>query len=128
MRILLDTHILIWHLEESPKCKLNHSELIEAAENEVLVSMVSLWAMSIKAGLGKLNLPFGMGLRQLEQHLKNLDFQILEINSKHLDILQPLPLHHKDPFDQMLIAQAVVENATLVSDDGFFELYDVELI
>ena len=117
MRILLDTHVLIWHLEESPKRKPKHSLLIEASENEVLVSITSLWEMSIKAGMGKLDLPLGMSLAQLEQHLKNLDFQILEINTKHLDVLKPLPLHHKDPFDRMLIAQAMFEKATLVSDD-----------
>jgi PIN domain nuclease of toxin-antitoxin system len=102
--------------------------LIEAAENEVLVSIASLWEMSIKAGMGKLNLPLDMTLTKLEQHLKNLDFQILEIQTKHLDVLKPLPLHHKDPFDRMLIAQAIFENAILVSDDEFFGLYDVELI
>ncbi len=128
MRILLDTHVLIWHLEENPKRKLRHSEIIEDGSNEVLVSIASLWEMSIKAGMGKLNLPLEMSLTKLEQHLVNLDFQILEIQTKHLDVLKPLPLHHKDPFDRMLIAQAISENATLVSDDEFFGLYDVELI
>jgi PIN domain nuclease of toxin-antitoxin system len=128
MRFLLDTHILIWHLEENPKRKQAHSDLIEDAENEVIVSIASLWEMSIKAGLGKLSIPFGMSLTQLEQHLLGLDFQILEMNTKHLDALMPLPLHHRDPFDRILIAQAVSENATLVSDDGVFPVYGVPLV
>ncbi|MEY4531706.1 MAG: hypothetical protein RLZZ156_2427, partial [Deinococcota bacterium] len=117
-----------WYLEKNPRLELRIVGLIEAAENEVLVSIASLWEMSIKAGMGKLDLPLGMSMVQLEQHLKNLDFQILEIKTKHLDGLKPLPLHHKDPFDRMLIAQAMFEKATLVSDDEFFGLYDVELI
>jgi PIN domain nuclease of toxin-antitoxin system len=125
MRLLLDTHILIWHLEQNPKRKQVHSELIEDTANDVIISMASLWEMSIKVGLGKLNVPLGMSFTQLEQHLKSLDFQILEMNSKHLDVLMPLPLHHRDPFDRMLIAQVIAENATLVSDDG---LYGVPLV
>jgi PIN domain nuclease of toxin-antitoxin system len=128
MRLLLDTHILIWHLEQNPKRKQVHSELIEDTANDVIISMASLWEMSIKVGLGKLNVPLGMSFTQLEQHLKSLDFQILEMNSKHLDVLMPLPLHHRDPFDRMLIAQVIAENATLVSDDGFFGLYGVPLV
>ena len=94
MRLLLDTYILIWHLEQNPKRKQVHSELIEDTDNEVIVSIASLWEMSIKVGLGKLNVPFGMSFIQLEQHLKGLDFRILEMNTKHLDVLMPLPLHH----------------------------------
>ena len=128
MRLLLDTHILIWHLEQNPKRKQVHSELIENTDNEVIVSIASLWEMSIKVGLGKLNVPLGMSFIQLEQHLKSLDFRILEMNTKHLDVLIPLPLHHRDPFDRMLIAQAISENATLVSDDGVFPVYGVPLV
>ena len=128
MRLLLDTHILIWHLEQNPKRKQVHSELIENTDNEVIVSIASLWEMSIKVGLGKLNVPLGMSFIQLEQHLKSLDFQIFEMNTKYLDVLMPLPLHHRDPFDRMLIAQAISENATLVSDDGVFPVYGVPLV
>jgi PIN domain nuclease of toxin-antitoxin system len=128
MRLLLDTHSLIWYLEKNPRLSFQTVALIEDSTNEVIVSIASLWEMSIKAGLGKLSIPFGMSLTQLEQHLKSLDFQILEMNTKHLDALMPLPLHHRDPFDRILIAQAVSENATLVSDDGVFPVYGVPLV
>jgi PIN domain nuclease of toxin-antitoxin system len=128
MRLLLDTHSLIWYLEKNPRLSLQTVALIEDSTNEVIVSIASLWEMSIKAGLGKLNVPLGMSFIQLEQHLKSLDFQILEMKTKHLDALMPLPLHHRDPFDRMLIAQAISENATLVSDDGVFPVYGVPLV
>ena len=128
MRLLLDTHVLIWHLETNPRRSLIHSELIEDSGNDILVSVASLWEISIKAKLGKVSVPLGMSFVQLEHHLRALDFQMLEVRIQHLDTLNTLPLHHRDPFDRLLIAQAIFENATLVSDDQFFSQYAVTLI
>ena len=123
MKFVLDTHSLIWYLEKNPKLGLQKVSLIEDSNNQILVSMVSLWEISIKSGLGKLNLPLGLSISQLEQHLLGLDFQILGILSKHLDELQMLPLHYRDPFDRLLIAQTKNEQATLMTDDTAIQQY-----
>lgn len=128
MRLLLDTHNSIWYLEKNPRLSFSTVRLIEDSNIEVLVSVASLWEISIKAKLGKMSVPLGMSFVQLEHHLRALDFQMLEVKTQHLDVLNTLPLHHRDPFDRLLIAQAIFENATLVSDDQFFSQYAVTLI
>ena len=123
MKFVLDTHSLIWYLEKNPKLGLQKVSLIEDSNNQILVSMVSLWEISIKSGLGKLNLPLGLSISQLEQHLLGLDFQILGILTVHLDQLPFLPMRHKDPFDRLLISQTKTEQATLLTDDAAIQQY-----
>jgi PIN domain nuclease of toxin-antitoxin system len=123
MRFLLDTHVLIWYLENDSKLSQKHADLIEDSVNEVFVSDASLWEMAIKAKLGKLNLPLQLSLVQLEQHLQSLDLKILKLETKHFDATMQLPLHHGDPFDRVLIAQAVVEQATVLTEDNVFKAY-----
>ena len=128
MKLLFDTHSLIWYLEKNPRLKFSTVRLIEDSTIEILVSVGSLWEISVKSRLGKMSVPLGMTFVQLERHLRGLDFQMLNVESQHLDVLNTLPLHHRDPFDRLLIAQAIFENATLVSDDQFFPAYNVALI
>lgn len=125
MKLLLDTHALIWYLEGSLQLPKTARVMIDNAENEVLISAVSLWEMSIKISLGKLKRPLNLSTLELAKHLEVLGFLILPILPTHLDILSSLPFHHKDPFDRLLIAQAIAENIPVLSRDAVFQDYPV---
>ena len=122
MKLLLDTHILLWWLECSPKLSLNLKNIISDPQNVIYVSTASIWEISIKKSLGKLSVPDDL----LEKVNENR-FQILNIEPVHAIETENLPYHHRDPFDRMLIAQALVEGITLISNDTKFTLYDVPL-
>ncbi|MCU0347740.1 MAG: type II toxin-antitoxin system VapC family toxin [Saprospiraceae bacterium] len=125
-RLLLDIHTLIWHLEASPllsKKALNH---IANLEINPLVSHVSLWEIAIKITVGKLSIPFAF--HELAQKLENDGFEFLQIASSHIIKYTELPLHHRDPFDRLLIAQSIVENLPILGDDSAFDAYPVQRI
>jgi PIN domain nuclease of toxin-antitoxin system len=128
MKLLLDTHILIWSLEQNPRLAARLIDVLENESNQLLISQASFFEMAIKINLGKLESPLGLSFPQLKTHLEQRNVKILTLEPEHLETFRGLPLHHKDPFDRMLIAQAIFEKATLVSDDEFFGLYAVELI
>lgn len=126
MKLLLDTHILIWLLEGNQKLSPKVRQVIEDETNSLYISIVSLWEIAIKSSLGKL---------QLETPLEKIvsDFvlptgiRVLPIDIAHLLTLQNLPFHHRDPFDRLLIAQAKSESLTLVSEDHIFHHYQVNI-
>lgn len=122
MRLLIDTHILLWHLEDNPRLSLAWSALLESPRVEKYFSVASLWEMAVKANIGNLTLIY-----PLDRIVPN-DFQILPIKTSHLLAYQQLPLHHRDPFDRMIIAQAQVEELTVMTQDGNFPLYDIMLL
>jgi PIN domain nuclease of toxin-antitoxin system len=99
---------------------------IENKDNDVFVSIVSLWEISIKLGLGKLEIqrPF----ENLEIDLDRLDIKILPISFAELDIYRSLPLHHRDPFDRILIAQSISNSLTIITRDALFKTYSVQLM
>ena len=119
MRLLLDTHILIWWLADDRKLAKNARAIIANPDNEVLVSAVSLWEISIKVTLGRLEVE----LDDLEQNLTTNGFRSLAINYRHALTAGRLPAIHRDPFDRMLIAQASVEELRVISHDKIFERY-----
>lgn len=126
MNLLLDTHVLLWYLAAHPKLSERHKLLIEDRRNAVSVSVASLWEMTIKASLGKLELlddPI-----TIESILTRQGIRIVPIQARHLQQLLALPFHHRDPFDRLIIALAVAENMTLMSDDGQFSAYPVNLL
>ncbi|NMG60070.1 type II toxin-antitoxin system VapC family toxin [Geitlerinema sp. P-1104] len=127
MKLLLDTHILIWLIEGNPNLSQTARQAIEDESNTLDLSIVSLWEITIKTSLGKLELAI-----PLEQIVINFilpsGIQILPIQLSHLLILQTLPFHHRDPFDRLLISQAKSEGLTLVSGDGMFEQYEVKIL
>ena len=127
MKLLLDTHTLIWFLEGNKRLSSWAREAIESNENECWVSLASLWEMSIKAARGRLEVRRPIP-RLIQEHLEGNDIQLLHVNGEHLEALIKLPYHHKDPFDRLIIAQAAVESLTLVSCDGQFKAYPVELL
>lgn len=125
MRLLLDTHALLWWLYDDPRLGSHARTLIADSSNKVLFSAVSLWEIVVKARVGKLKLEAGIGAIELE--LVSASFERLTIMPTHLATLATLPSHHKDPFDHLLIAQAIAENAVFMSDDRHMPLYPVQL-
>jgi PIN domain nuclease of toxin-antitoxin system len=126
MKLLLDTHILLWYLDNNPKLPEIWKRCIEDRHNSIAVSMASLWEITIKVSLGKLELLDD--LTTLEYILRQQGFACLPIRTPHLLHLLNLPFHHRDPFDRLIIAQAQSEQLTLVSDDGMFAAYSVKML
>ncbi len=119
MRLLIDTHILIWWLADDRKLAKSARTIIANPDNDVLVSAVSLWEIAIKVALGRLEVE----LDDLEQNVAANGFRSLPINYRHALTAGRLPKIHRDPFDRMLIAQASVEELRVVSHDKIFERY-----
>ncbi len=125
MRLLLDTHAFIWFIEGSPEASNKARELIESAENEVLLSMASVWEMAVKGSIGKLEFsePFEA---LIPEQLRVNKIDILNIQLSHVLQAHSLPFHHRDPFDRLIISQALVEKLPVVGRDGAFDTYGVE--
>ncbi len=126
MQLLLDTHVIIWFIEVDPKLSNQARLAIRNPANGIFVSVVSLWEMAIKVNLGKLNLP--KSVPDITAELQDMGIYFLPIYEEHAMSAGMLPLHHRDPFDRMLIAQANWEQLTLVTRDEIFQRYDVPLI
>jgi PIN domain nuclease of toxin-antitoxin system len=119
---LLDTHIILWWLENPKQLKKEAREIISARRNPVIVSAVSIWEMTIKASLGKLTLP-----ENPAPLLREEGFSLLLVSAEHAWAVHELPAHHKDPFDRLLIAQAIKENLQIITRDKQFCLYQVRI-
>ena len=124
MNLLLDTHIFLWAVEDHPNLSAAAREAIVAGDNVVFVSAVTAWEIAIKRGLGKLDVPRGNYIEELKLHR----FTPLDIKTEHALAVESLPPHHKDPFDRLLIAQAQIEQLTLITRDPKMMLYDVAFI
>lgn len=123
MKVLLDTHAFLWFVNDDPQLSLAAKTLMES-EVDLLLSVASLWEISIKVGIGKLDLPKLFDVFIPEQ-LELNEIEILPIELKHLTPLTSLPLHHRDPFDRLLISQSLVEELTILSADKIFDRYAV---
>ena len=123
MRILLDTNAFIWWRDGSPRLSPHAREQIGDTENDIAVSITSLWEITVKRALGKLRF-----LQDFEEVLAEEGFDLLPLAYRHLRALADLPLHHRDPFDRLLIAQAVVERIPIATADRRFAVYGVELL
>ena len=113
MRLLLDTHALLWWLANDERLGSRARELIADPGNDVLVSVVSLWEIVVKIRVGKLE----ADVAEIVDDMQREHFVLLDIDVAHLLALAGLQMHHRDPFDHLLIAQAIAEEATFVSDD-----------
>jgi PIN domain nuclease of toxin-antitoxin system len=122
--LLLDTHTLLWFLQGNSRLSLAAKALIEDPGNRVLVSVASCWEIAIKAGQGKMNLS-EPSRTLLERELPANDLEMLSISLEHATAVEGLPLHHKDPFDRLLIAQAIVEGTPIISVDAAFDPYPI---
>jgi PIN domain nuclease of toxin-antitoxin system len=127
MRLLIDAHSLLWFLEDNPRLSTVARDQIHDLTNERQVSIVNLWEISIKVNIGKLPLvrPFP-DLFPGQLHRNGIT--ILDLTVEHVTRLATLPMHHRDPFDRMLIAQAMVEGIPILTADKAFDAYEVECI
>ena len=121
MKCLMDSHTFLWFITDAPELSQKAKSMLLDEKNEIWVSIASFWEISIKNSLGKLRLEVGYeGL--LDEATKNR-FEILHINFDHTVLVNTLPFHHRDPFDRMIIAQAVTENINIIGTDQIFETY-----
>lgn len=123
MRILLDSHVLLWWLADDPELAAAPREVIAAPENLIAFSAASIWEIRIKQAIGKLDLP-----ADFADVLVRQPFEPLAVTVAHAHALQELPLLHRDPFDRLLIAQARVEGMTILTRDNAFTQYDVSTL
>ncbi|EIC23556.1 type II toxin-antitoxin system VapC family toxin [Thiorhodovibrio frisius] len=123
MRLLLDTQILLWTAGDSARLPNQTRTVLEAPENLLYFSAVNLWEVVIKLGLGRKD--FQVDAHALRRGLLDNGYRELPINSRHTLMVQNLPRIHKDPFDRILIAQAMVEGLTLMTTDDFIVQYPV---
>lgn len=123
MDLLLDTHAFVWWASRDPKLTENARAAIADSENRVVVSAVSVWEISIKRAAGKLAFRHDI-LRALAQ----TGFDTLDIDPHHADLAGSLPLHHADPFDRLLVAQARIEGLVIVTQDRYLRAYGVPIL
>jgi PIN domain nuclease of toxin-antitoxin system len=123
MKLLLDTHILLWAMGEPKKLSRRARRLLNDTENELIFSAVSLWEIAIKQGIGRND--FQVDARLLRRGLLDNGYSELAMTSAHAVALDTLPPLHKDPFDRLLVAQARVEGVTLVTADPLVARYPV---
>lgn len=127
MRLLLDTHIFIWWDSNPAQLSSQIRALREDTDNNLILSVASVWKMQIKQQFGRLSLRLPLA-ELIQSQRDHNSLEILAVNLEHVLFLENLPSHHKDPFDRLLIAQARVENTKLVSFDPVFKQYSVELL
>jgi PIN domain nuclease of toxin-antitoxin system len=122
VRLLLDTHVLLWWLQGAP-LNQDAAERIADPSNDVIVSAATVWELSIKRQLGKVDMPSDL----IDQcHAEG--FALLAMDARHADRAGSLPLHHTDPFDRMLVAQAEIDTLILVTRDRVLASYGVQLL
>lgn len=127
MRLLLDTHIALWAITDSPKLPKHARDLILAPSSEVFVSAASIWEIAIKHNLNRGNMPVSGA--EAARYFSEAGYTLLPVTAEHAAATETLPLHHADPFDRMLVAQAFTEPFRLVTHDGVVARYgDVILL
>ena len=124
MRVLIDTHVLIWYIEGNPKLSPKAREFIDSTQDQVFLSSASLWEMAIKLNVNKLQL--SRSFDELEALLVRMSVRVLPISFADLQEYVKLPLHHRDPFDRMIIAQAIAHSYPLISADHAFSAYPIQ--
>ena len=126
MKLLLDTQAFIWFVENDWNLPHKVKNAIELPQNTIIISIASLWEMTIKISIGKLKLNFR--LEEMFEQISNNGFTLLPILPKHLFQLSNLPMHHNDPFDRLIIAQSKSENMPVVTSDDKFSEYSITRI
>ncbi|MCB9434630.1 MAG: type II toxin-antitoxin system VapC family toxin [Ardenticatenaceae bacterium] len=127
MNLLLDTHVFLWFIAGDKQLDSYARHLIEDLGNERFLSVASVWEITIKSSLGRLAVPTPPSAL-VRDHIWANAINLLAIKPEHLDTLHDLPGHHKDPFDRLIIAQAIHEKMTLLTKDSAFSQYDVQTL
>jgi PIN domain nuclease of toxin-antitoxin system len=125
MKILLDTHAFLWIISDAPALSKKAKESFLDQENDLFLSLASIWEMAIKSSLGKLTLKQPIEKFFPAQLQENSILQ-LDISFRHVAHVASLPFHHRDPFDRLIISQAIQENLPILSDDGAFDAYNIQ--
>ncbi|MEO8146440.1 MAG: type II toxin-antitoxin system VapC family toxin [Bacteroidia bacterium] len=128
MNLLLDTHIFLWYIEDDSRLQSEKKDLIDAPISNRFISIASLWEIAIKIALKKL--PTKYPLKDFEKILTQYDIQIIDIKLSHLLELENLILYseHKDPFDRLIVSQAIKEDLFLITDDSQMKKYPVKIL
>lgn len=121
-RYLIDTHIFVWAMEESKLLPENIKDKIIDSNNEIFVSVASIWEIVIKRNLKKIKIAF-----DIETSIGKAGIHVLAIETSHALATEKLPPHHKDPFDRLLVAQAIAEKLTIITQDEKIKKYDVRI-
>ncbi len=124
MKYLIDTQVLIWSLGQTDKLSSDAKSILKNQENTILVSLVSFWEIAVKISIDKLMLPFSLA-NLIEETLGN-NIGILGIEFDHILEVSVLPFHHRDPFDRLIISQAIAEKIPIISSDNKFSMYEIE--
>jgi PIN domain nuclease of toxin-antitoxin system len=127
MKVLVDTHAFLWDLLSDHRSSRLAKQILKSDEHELFFSLVSLWEFSIKIKTGKLN-ALGSSVAYLRDEMENYSMQLLPIRYQHILQLEALPVLHSDPFDRLLIAQAIAESLPILTHDEKFSLYPVKAI
>jgi len=125
MKVLIDTHVFLWGIQDAAKVSIRVRELLPVAD--VWISVASLWEIIAKVQIGKLTLPTPVG-DYLAEKLKMNGVSVLPLTLAHVRRLEGIPFHHRDPFDRILIAQSLEENLPLVTSDVAFTKYSLRII
>jgi len=123
MNLFLDTHILLWWLDDNPSLSERARDAIADIDNLIILSAAVIWEIRIKQALGKLKIA-----PNFYDVIKVQGFEMLSITSDHAYAIGDLPKHHRDPFDRILIAQAMVEGFTIVTHDAVFKKYQIPVL
>ena len=127
MKLLLDTHAFIWLNTQPSRLSSNVMGLLTSGLHDFYLSIASPWEMQIKSQLGKLSLDVSLS-ELIDTSVNRNNISLLNIEFKHIDYLANLPLHHNDPFDRIMIAQALLENMAIISVDSAFSKYQVPIV
>lgn len=127
MKLFLDTHTFLWLMEAPEKISRRAREGCEDPENELLLSVASVWEIQIKVQLGKLDLETSLS-EMLQDQQESIGLAVVPIELEHVLALDELPLHHKDPFDRLLVSQCRSTDTPLVTADKAVGLYDVRIL
>ena len=125
MKLLLDTHTLLWLVEDDPQLSQTALDLLVDPGNELLLSPATYWELAIKISIRKYRLADPLA-DYIAEAVQLYGLRILPIDVRHAEAIVTLPHHHKDPFDRMLIAQSIVDNVALVSSDEAFDAYPIQ--
>ena len=126
MGVLLDTHVALWWLKGDNRIPRRIRDIVAHPDTEAFVSAATIWEIAIKSNLGKLPAA-AAAVETMPACFTDIGFALLDINAAHARRAGRLPLHHRDPFDRMLIAQAMIESLSLVSGDAALKSYGVDL-
>ena len=127
MKCILDTHALLWILSDDKRLSKNAQTQFLDIKNTIYLSMASIWEISIKVSLNKLEIKSSLETL-VEKHIIENDILLLNIKPEHVYPLAKLPFHHRDPFDRLIVSQAIYEKMPIISSDKDFDLYSIKRI